>query len=93
MTNRRETEEKEEMRKARREREGPKRGGEKSRKKQTEEDKWRRPYGSGTRKNSSVVANKRILQSIKNQESGAGVLVAGVLRTSDPRRPALSPHC
>ena len=47
------------MRKARREKEGPKRGGdrreEEERKKQTEEDKWRRPYGSGTRKNSSVL--------------------------------------
>ena len=29
-----------------------------------EEDKWRHPYGSGTRKNSSAVANKRIFQSI-----------------------------
>ena len=61
---RRETEDKEEMRTAaRREREGPKSGGEKKRETQTEEDKWRRPYGSGTRKNSSVAANKRILKS------------------------------
>ena len=41
----------------------PKEGERREEEKTDEEDKWRHPYGSGTRKNSSVAANKRVKES------------------------------